>query len=137
MTVTLFEPALFALLQSPTGPVAQDILRRAERVAQFSRENVQAQFRSRTGNLLQSIGVFPFETAEGLQAEVGTDGAPYGRLLETGTPAHGISAVNAPVLFSEPGHPDPLLKAQRTVSHPGMAPQPWLVPALRDGLDVF
>lgn len=136
MTVVLNEAGLFALLESPTGPVAQDVLRRAETVAQFSRENVQAQFRSRSGNLLASIDTFPSESADGLQVEVGTDGAPYGRLLETGSPAHGIAAVNAPVLFSEPGHPDPLLRAQRFVNHPGGVPRPWLVPALRDGIGV-
>lgn len=134
MSVILNEAGLFALLQSPTGPVARDILRRAETVAQFSRENVQAQFRSRTGNLLESIDTFPQDTAAGLQVQVGTDGAPYGRLLETGSPAHEIVAVNAPVLFSEPGHPDPLLRAQRLVNHPGTTPKPWLVPALRDGI---
>lgn len=137
MSVTLYEPALRELLESPFGPVAADTVRRANNVRDRAQQNAQAEFRTRTGNLVQSIGTFPVDTLEGAFAmEVGTDGAPYGLLLELGTEMHEIVAVNGPVLVSEPGHPDPLWYPHRAVTHPGFPPRPWLVPALREGFDL-
>ena len=133
MSVTLFEPALHTFLESSFGPVARDILRRAAVVEELAKQNVQAEFRSRSGNLLQSIGTFPNETPRGLEVEVGTDGAPHGKLLEEGTSEHIILPQSQRVLVSEPGHPDPLRSPRTIVNHPGTPPRPWLVPALREG----
>jgi hypothetical protein len=131
MSVTLFEPGLIALLDSPAGPVGRYITRQAEAVAELARQNVRANFRTRTGNLENSIGVFPAETPDGLEAEVGTDGAPYGRVLELGQDPHDIDPVRVPVLVSPPGHPDPLWQPRTHVDHPGAIGRPWLEPALR------
>lgn len=130
MSVVLLEPGLAALLNSPTGQVARYVTAKAEAVAELARQNVQAQFRTRTGNLQQSIGIFPRETPDGLDVEVGTDGAPYGLILELGSDPHQILPVAAPVLVSPPGHPDPLLGPRFHVDHPGNPPRPWLRPAL-------
>lgn len=136
MSVLLYEPALQALLESPFGPVARDTVRRAENVRDLAVQNAQSQFRSRTGNLIQSIGVFPDEDVRGFAVQVGTEGAPYGLLLELGTEQHEIRALNAPILVSEPGHPDPLLEPHRAVTHPGFPARPWLMPALRQAFDI-
>lgn len=130
MSVTLLEPGLQALLVLPNSPVARYVTVKAEAVAEVARQNVQAQFRTRSGNLLQSIGVFPTETADGLEVEVGTDGAPYGLVLELGSDPHLILPVAQPVLVSDPGNPDPLLGPRFRVDHPGNPPRPWLRPAL-------
>ena len=130
MSVTLYEAGLIALLDSPTGPVSRYVTAKAEAVAEVARQNVRANFRTRTGNLEASIGTFPTETPDGLQVEVGTDGAPYGRILELGADPHQILPVTQPVLVSPPGHPDPLLAPRFRVNHPGNAPRPWLRPAL-------
>jgi len=130
VAVTLIEAGLIALLDSPTGPVSRYVTAKAEAVAEIARQNVQAQFRTRTGNLQQSIGTFPTETPDGLEVEVGTDGAPYGRILELGQDAHDIDPVRVPVLVSPPGHPDPLYGPRFHVDHPGAPPRPWLKPAL-------
>ena len=129
--VTLFEPGLAALLISPAGPVGRYVTRKAELTAELARQNVQAEFRTRTGNLEGSIDVFPNETADGLECEVGTEGAPYGRVLELGSDAHEIRPRNFRILISEPGNPDPLLRPHLSVIHPGQTPRPWLEPALR------
>lgn len=126
----LIEAGLFALLESPAGPVTRYVTGLADQTADLARQNVQAQFTTRTGTLYNSIGVFPQETDDGVSFEVGTDGAPYGRVLELGQEAHIIEAQRFPVMFSEPGHPDPLINPQRRVSHPGAGPSPWLQPAL-------
>lgn len=130
MSVLLIEAGLTALLDTPISPVGRYVTRQAEATAEIARDNVRTLFRTRTGNLEQSIGVFPRETPDGLEAEVGTDGAPYGLILELGQEPHMIEAVRFPVMFSEPGHPDPLINPQRRVDHPGTGPRPWLRPAL-------
>ena len=107
MSVVLFEPGLIALLDSPAGPVGRYITAKGEAVAELARQNVRANFRTRTGNLEQSIGVFPRETPDGLEVEVGTDGAPYGLVLEQGAEPHQILPVAAPVLCQP--HPDILI----------------------------
>jgi hypothetical protein len=56
MSVTLYEPGLFALLDAPISPVGRYVTVKAEMVAEQARENVRANFRSRTGTLEQSIG---------------------------------------------------------------------------------
>lgn len=131
MSVTLYEPGLVALLVAPTSPVTRNVTEKAEAVAEQARQNVRANFRTRTGTLENSIGLFPRENADGVEYEVGTDGAPYGRILELGSTDHVIQATAAGgVLASEPGHPDPLLAPRFRVMHPGNAPRPWLRPAL-------
>jgi hypothetical protein len=130
MSVMLIEVGLVALLDSPAGPVARNVTVKAERVAEQARENVRANFHTRTGTLEGSIGVFPDETAEGLAFEVGTDGAPYGRILELGSTEHVIEAPAGRRLFSRADNPDPLLEPRQRVFHPGNPPRPWLRPAL-------
>ena len=133
MSVILLEPGLQALLVLPTSPVARYVTAKGEAVAEIARQNVQAQFRTRSGNLLNSIGVFPTETADGLSVEVGTDGAPYGLVLELGADPHEIYGVQSPYLWSlaqDPDHPDPLIFSTASVDHPGSPPRPWLKPAL-------
>lgn len=130
MSVTLIEAGLFALLDSPAGQVSRYVTAKAEAVAVIARQNVQTNFRTRTGNLEQSIGIFPTETPDGVEVEVGTDGAPYGRVLELGGEPHIILPVNRRMLFSEPDNPDPLGGPRASVMHPGPQAKPWLVPAL-------
>lgn len=130
MAVVLLEPGLLALLELPSSPVSRYVTLKAEATAQLARENVQANFRSRTGNLERSIGTFPAETPDGLEVEVGTEGAPYGRVLELGASPHPILPTQHRVLISEPQNPDPLLGPRRRVDHPGNPPRPWLKPAL-------
>jgi hypothetical protein len=131
MSVTLYEPGLFELLEAPTGPTTRNVTEKAEAVAAVARENVLANFTRRSGTLYDSIGIFPEETVDGVAFEVGTDGAPYGRVLEVGGEAHEISAVNRQFLFSEPDNPNPLVRRNlRRVSHPGPQAKPWLRPAL-------
>jgi hypothetical protein len=68
---------------------------------------------------------------DGVAYEVGTEGAPYGRILELGGEAHEIYAVNRRFLFSEPNNPNPLInRNMRVVNHPGPPAKPWLRPAL-------
>ncbi len=132
MSVTLFEPGLIELLESPTGQVTRYVTARAEAVAEIARENVRANFNQRSGKLHDSIGIFPDETVDGVAYEVGTDGAPYGRVLEVGCEPHEIYAVNRRRLFSEPDNPTPLNNIMlQVVSHPGPPAKPWLEPALR------
>ncbi len=135
MSVVLLEPGLIAILQSPTGQVSRYVTLKSEMVAEAARINVQANFRSRTGNLYNSIGIFPTETPDGLDVEVGTDGAPYGLVLELGADPHEIIARRANVLESTPDNPDPLLgyrerRDPTRVDHPGSVGKPWLKPAL-------
>jgi hypothetical protein len=132
MSVTLFEPGLIELLESPTGQVTRYVTAQAEQVAEIARENVRTQFATRSGKLFDSIGIFPEETVDGVAYEVGTDGAPYGRVLEVGGEPHEIYAVNRRFLFSEPDNPNPLVnRNMRVVTHPGPPAKPWLEPALR------
>jgi hypothetical protein len=138
MTVTLIEAGLHTLLDLPTSPVGRNVTERAERVAEQARENVRANFRSRTGDLERSIGTFPSLEAEGLAVEVGTnlrplidpDRQPYGLVLELGDSEHPITRRIAPILRSPIGHPDPLDRPRIKVTSPTKAPRPWLKPAL-------
>lgn len=130
MSVILYETGLFELLESPAGPVTRNVTEKAEAVANIARQNVLSNFARRSGTLYDSIGIFPDETPDGVSYEVGTDGAPYGRILELGGEPHEIAAVNRRVLFSEPDNPNPLIHPQRVVTHPGPQAKPWLVPAL-------
>ena len=131
MSVLLLEQGLLNLLVLPTGPVARNVTERAERVAEQARENVRGNFRTRTGRLEASVGIFPQDTAEGLAFEVGTQDAPYGRILELGGTEHVITpSAAAGVLASPAGHPDPLQAPRFRVLHPGNRPMPWLRPAL-------
>jgi hypothetical protein len=131
MSVILYEPGLFELLESPTGPTTRNVTAKAEAVAAVARENVRTNFNTRTGTLHDSIGIFPEETVDGVAYEVGTEGAPYGRILELGGEPHEIYAVNRRRLFSEPDNPTPLNNIMlQVVSHPGPPAKPWLVPAL-------
>lgn len=126
----LYEQGLTNLLLLPTGPVSRYVTAQAELVAVQARENVRANFRSRTGNLERSIGIFPQENVDGVSVEVGTQGAPYGRVLELGATDHIIEPRTQRVLASEPGHPDPLRAPRFRVFHPGNPPRPWLRPAV-------
>jgi hypothetical protein len=126
----LLETGLLELLESPTGPVTRNVTAKAEAVAALARDNVNNQFARRSGTLHDSIGIFPEETVDGVSYEVGTNGAPYGRILELGGEAHEIAAKNRRVMFSEPDNPNPLLAPQVRVVHPGPPARPWLVPAL-------
>lgn len=132
MSVTLYEPGLFELLDSPAGPTSREVTEKAFAAAAFARDNVTQNFNTRSGNLLGSIGVFPSDVnvSAGLAYEVGTDGAPYGRILELGGEEHEIYAVNRRRLFSEPDNPTPLRNIMlQVVNHPGPQAKPWLVPA--------
>ncbi len=131
----LYEPGLVALLDIPGSPVSRYVTLKAEQVAVLAKENVTANFRTRTGNLEQSIGIFPALTDDGLSLEVGTEGAPYGLVLEQGSGDHEIEAAVGWMLRSRPGNPDPLRQPQLFVVHPGNRPMPWLKPALETVFD--
>ena len=127
----LIEAGLIELLESPTGPVTRNVTAKAEAVAALARDNVNNQFARRSGTLHDSIGLFPRENVDGVAYEVGTEGAPYGRVLELGGEVHEIRALNRRSLFSAPDNPNPLLnRNMRVVNHPGPPAKPWLVPAL-------
>ena len=131
MSVLLIEAGLFELLESPTGPATRNVTEKAEAVAALARDNIRTNFNTRTGTLHDSIGIFPEETVDGVAYQVGTEGAPYGRVLELGGEPHEIYAVNRRFLFSEPDNPNPLInRNMRFVNHPGPPAKPWLVPAL-------
>jgi hypothetical protein len=131
VSVLLYEQGLRALLDLPGGPVARNVTERAEAVAERARQNVRATFRTRSGNLEGSIDKFPRDEIDGgLSYEVGTDGAPYGRVLELGAQAHVILPTTQRVLVSLPSNPDPLRAPRFIVNHPGSPPRPWLMPAL-------
>ena len=131
MSVLLYEPGLFEVLESPSGPTTRSVTEKAEAVAALARQNVLSTFTRRSGTLYDSIGVFPEETVDGVAFEVGTEGAPYGLILEVGGEAHEIRAVNRRFLFSEPDNPNPLVNTHmRRVNHPGPPAKPWLRPAL-------
>lgn len=131
MSVILYEPGLFEVLESPTGPTTRNVTAKAEAVAALARDNVRSTFTRRSGTLEESIGIFPEETIDGVAYEVGTLGAPYGRVLELGGEAHQIDAVRRRFLFSAPDNPNPLINTHmRSVPHPGPQAKPWLVPAL-------
>jgi hypothetical protein len=131
VAVTLIEAGLFELLEAPTGATTRNVTEKAEAVATIARENVLANFTRRSGTLYDSIGIFPEETTDGVAFQVGTEGAPYGRVLEVGGEAHEIAAVNRRFLFSEPDNPNPLVRRNlRRVAHPGPQAKPWLRPAL-------
>lgn len=130
MSVILYEPGLFEVLESPTGPTTRNVTAKAEAVAALARQNVLTNFYQRTGTLYDSIGVFPRETVDGVECEIGTEGAPYGRVLELGGEAHDIYRVKAPFLFSDANNPNPLIFDPISVWHPGPQAKPWLVPAL-------
>jgi hypothetical protein len=130
VSVLLYEPGLFEILESPSGPTTRSVTEKAEAVAALARQNVSTNFTRRSGTLYESIGVFPEETVDGVACQVGTDGAPYGRVLELGGEPHEIVAVNRRFLFSEPDNPNPLIFPQRAVAHPGPQAKPWLQPAL-------
>jgi len=130
VSVTLYEPGLVELLVLPTGPVGRYVTAKGEEVAAVARQNASTLFRQRTGTLVDSIGVFPIETADGLEVQVGTDGAPYGKILELGGEPHLITPVNVDVLRSEKDNPDELWHPQHYVYHPGPVARPWLRPAL-------
>ena len=136
MSVILYEPGLLALLDLPASPTTRYVTLKAEATAELARQNVRATFVTRSGNLERSIGTFPRETPDGVEVEVGTDGAPYGRVLELGADPHPIIARRANVLESTWDNPDPLVgyreRADPTrVDHPGYIGKPWLEPALR------
>ena len=131
----LLEAGLRVVLDLPTGPTGRYVTDKAEDVAEQARQNVRAQFRTRTGNLERSIGKYPLELADGLSFEVGTEGAPYGLVLEQGAEPHEIVARRAHVLESAIDNPDPLAGFRERsdptrVNHPGSGPRPWLKPAL-------
>lgn len=131
MSVLLLEAGLFEVLESPTGPTTRNVTAKAEAVATIARDNVRNNFTRRSGTLEESIGIFAEETVDGVAYQVGTEGAPYGRILELGGEAHEIAAVNRRFLFSEPDNPNPLVRRNlRRVAHPGPPAKPWLVPAL-------
>lgn len=127
MSVLLYEPGLFELFRSPE--MDRYVTVKSEEVADFARENVAQNFTIRTGNLYSSIGVFPDFTRDAVSYQVGTDGAPYGRVLELGGEPHDIYRVKAPYLFSAPDNPNPLVFDPISVHHPGPQAKPWLVPA--------
>lgn len=85
---------LHRVLQSPSGPVARDLARRAVQVETAAKISLNASFppaslpgeppHKRTAHLQTSISWRIGEDSEGLYAAIGTD-LPYGKYLELGT----------------------------------------------------
>ena len=133
----LLEAGLRVILDLPTGPTGRYVTDLSLEVAEQARQNVRSTFRTRTGNLEGSIGLFPQEHHDGLSYEIGTEGAPYGKVLEEGSEPHAIIARRAGVLESALDNPDPLAgyrerRDPTRVNHPGAGPKPWLRPALEN-----
>lgn len=137
MSVTLHEPALRRLLETPGGAVGRDITRRITNVAARAVENASGrEVRMRTGALADSVQAEVRTDGIGLHGRVWSD-LDYGYYLEAGTPPHTIRARNAFYLaggrYAEPFHPDPLIREDlRVVDHPGFESKPWLTDALEE-----
>jgi Bacteriophage HK97-gp10, putative tail-component len=119
------------LLTSPSGPIYQDLLRRAIRVE--SRAKILASGRPGprvdTGRLRASITHRLLSSPEGVYAEVGTV-VEYASFVEFGTTPHTIRPTVRKALYWK-GAEHPVF----VVHHPGNKPYPFLRPALLAAAD--
>lgn len=125
--VVFNDAALFRLLESPEGPVAKDLLRRATNVETRAKLNATGQHggpRVRTGRLRASIHHELDLDARGLVARIGSN-VEYARYVEEGTDPHRIVPLTKKALHWK-GAKHPVL----AVNHPGSRPYPYLRPAL-------
>lgn len=117
------------VLVGPQGPVAKDLVRRAQRVTDQAKVNASGRPGPNvdTGRLRSSIHWRLVTGAGGLYAEVGTT-VSYAKGLEEGNPPHTIRPSRRKALYWKGArHPVAL------VHHPGNRPLPFLVPALAAG----
>lgn len=125
--VVFNDAALVRLLESPQGPVAADLLRRAVNVESQAKLNATGQNggpRVRTGRLRASIRHQLLVDGRGLVAVIGSN-VEYARYVEEGTEPHRIVPVRKKALHWK-GAKHPVL----AVNHPGSRPYPYLRPAL-------
>jgi hypothetical protein len=121
------DAALQQLLDSPEGPVAADLLRRAVNVESQAKLNATGQNggpRVQTGRLRASIRHQLDRDGRGLVARIGSN-VEYARYVEEGTEPHRIVPVNKKALHWK-GAPHPVL----AVNHPGSRARPYLSTAL-------
>lgn len=128
MRVDLHAPAIRALLDSPTGPVAKDLARKAQIVTQGAKRRCPVSPAGsggrRSGHLRSSISWDL--TTNPLQVDIGSD-VEYAIFCEVGTKPH--------VIRSHGNYPLRSAKGEvfgRVVHHPGTRAQPFLRPALDD-----
>jgi Bacteriophage HK97-gp10, putative tail-component len=114
------------VLESPSGPVYRDLLRRAIRVESRAKLNASGRPGPNvdTGRLRASITHRLVVDANGLYAEVGSN-VSYAAFVEYGTRPHRITARNRRALYWK-GAEYPVF----AVNHPGSKPYPFLRPAL-------
>ena len=97
--VVLYDGPLNRLLKSPVGPVAQFVQKKAGQIHSHAFNNISTLTVKRTGDLLGSLRMIPFDGADGHHVAVGADAThthgksgafPYAKALETGSePTHG------------------------------------------------
>lgn len=118
--------AIQQVLVSPDGPVAKDLIRRAQRVTDQAKVNASGRPGPNvdTGRLRSSIHWRLVSGPEGLFAEVGTT-VGYARYVEFGTAPHTIRPNVKQALWWK-GATNPW----KVVHHPGSRAYPFLVPAL-------
>lgn len=131
MRVDLDEAAIRQLLNSPTGPVAKDLARKAQIVTQGAKRRCPVSPAgsgdNRSGHLRSSISWDLTSGAGGLHADIGTD-VDYAIFVEFGTKPHSITSHgNYPLRNRRAGK-----VFGRTVHHPGTRATPFLRPALDD-----
>lgn len=131
------ETAMAELLRGPQGPVARDLERKGEIVAQGAKRRAPVSpdgSNGRPSGYLRSQIYWQLGGDEiGLYVDIHSpaktpDGAPYGLFMEVGTAPHVIRSHG----------PYPLRNARTgqvfgpIVNHPGTAAQPHLRPAIED-----
>ncbi len=124
--LVLDHSAIQAVLTSPDGPVARDLIRRAQRVTEQAKVNASGRPGPNvdTGRLRSSIHWRLVTGPGGLYAEVGTT-VSYARGLEFGNAPHVIRPNTKKALWWK-GAKNPWA----VVHHPGNRPLPFLYPAL-------
>ena len=121
------EQELAALLESPEGAVARDLLRRGLNVESQAKLNASGGPpgpKVQTGRLRASITTQLDRDERGLVVRVGTN-VEYARYVEEGTPPHRIQARRKKALHWK-GARHPVF----AVNHPGTRARPYLRPAL-------
>jgi hypothetical protein len=112
------EPALFHLLQDPTGDVGRHMFSRGVMISSAARAMVG----KRTGALAASINISQSPTKTGQEMKIGSP-LPYAYMHHEGTRPHIIRADSGGLLrFSSRGR----VVYSRAVMHPGTKPNRYL-----------
>lgn len=137
VTVNEFAVRFFFEQQALRGASLPGLDRSANRIARritdAAKRNASGEVvRRRTGFLADSLEPIVRTHARTGALEVGVGStAPYAGYLEHGTSGgYTIRPVRTSFLVSAPGHPDPLSRPQRQVTHPGIEAKRFLQKAV-------